>query len=646
MLAVAVLVTACTATTSGGTDYVASGRPVSVPSEPLAVVDGDTFAGILVGLRGRPVVVNVWASWCGPCRVEAPLLQDAADEYGDRVAFLGVASRDEPDGAARFIERYGISYPNVFDDSGEVRRALGPQRLSDHLHLRRRGGRPDNRHRRHQRTAARGPTRRSPRMMDRGLFLSVVAVVATVYVTARLARPHTLAPTQVFDVLMGPTMVAALVGRLTAMALTDWRSFTGGARHLGVPGWPRVLAGPRRRTLVLWRGARRDNADPLLRLVDLLPYVLWAMAAFDVTCLLREGCFGPASPIGLVPTGLQGRVLPVGILVAAITALVGTAIRRRWPAQPLTTALLALLYVAGKRSVASIWLPRFGDDLTRQHLQSIAVTAAAVIVIAVVTVRSLSPRTSVDDPSTEPLVNPGLPAFTFVAGLLSITSPCALPLCARPTSPYLSTLPLSSLEARSARRAALRCSLAFVAGFSVVFAALGATASVLGTWMARHLDTLTVVAGAVIVVMGLAGLGLLRLPLLAREFRPGAHGNRGRSRRPVPAGDGLRRRLDAVRSGPSSPRCSAWPHPGDSVIAGISLLVVYSIGLGVPFVALALGYQRLGATFGLLRRNGRWIERLGGLILVLVGISYITGSWEQLFRPLQRWLAGLGWPPI
>lgn len=125
VLAVAALVTACTATTSGGTDYVATGEPVSIPSESLAVVDADTFGGILVGLRGRPVVVNVWASWCGPCRVEAPLLQDAADEYGDRVAFLGVASRDEPDGAARFIERYGISYPNVFDDSGEVRRALG-----------------------------------------------------------------------------------------------------------------------------------------------------------------------------------------------------------------------------------------------------------------------------------------------------------------------------------------------------------------------------------------------------------------------------------------------------------------------------------------------------------------------------------------
>jgi len=238
-------------------------------------------------------------------------------------------------------------------------------------------------------------------MIDRGLFLSVVAVLAAVYVTARLARPHTLAPTQVFDVLMGPVMVAALVGRLTAMALTDLSSLTEARDILvfrgGLEFWPGLAAG----LAILWRGARRDGADPLLRLVDLLPYVLWAMAAFDVTCLLREGCFGPASPVGLVPTGLQGRVLPVGIIVAATTVLAGTVIRRRWPEQPLTTALLALLYVAGQRSVASIWLPRFGDGLTRQHLQSIAVTAAAAIVIAVVTLRSLSPRPSVADPSTD-----------------------------------------------------------------------------------------------------------------------------------------------------------------------------------------------------------------------------------------------------
>lgn len=241
-------------------------------------------------------------------------------------------------------------------------------------------------------------------------------------------------------------------------------------------------------------------------------------------------------------------------------------------------------------------------------------------------------------------MSPGLPAFTFVAGLLSITSPCALPLVPAYLS-YLSTLPLSALEERAAKRAALRCSLTFVAGFSVVFAALGATASVLGTWMARHLDTLTVVAGAVIVVMGLAGLGLLRLPLLAREFRPGLTATAGGRGGPFVLGMAFAAGWTPC-IGPILATVLSLAASRDSVIAGISLLVVYSIGLGVPFVALALGYQRLGATFGLLRRNGAWIERLGGLLLVIVGVSYITGSWEQLFRPLQRWLAGLGWPPI
>ncbi len=107
-------------------DFVARGEPRALPAEgSLPAVSLSEFEGILVGLRGQPVVVNVWASWCAPCRTEMPLLQEAADSYAGRVVVLGVASKDDPVAARRFLEELGLDYPNVFDTSGEIRVALG-----------------------------------------------------------------------------------------------------------------------------------------------------------------------------------------------------------------------------------------------------------------------------------------------------------------------------------------------------------------------------------------------------------------------------------------------------------------------------------------------------------------------------------------
>ncbi len=80
---------------------------------------------MLVGLRGKPVVVNVWASWCGPCRVEAPLLQKASQHYGEEVAFVGVDSRDSDGDARDFLRRYSIVYPNLVDADNEIVGLLG-----------------------------------------------------------------------------------------------------------------------------------------------------------------------------------------------------------------------------------------------------------------------------------------------------------------------------------------------------------------------------------------------------------------------------------------------------------------------------------------------------------------------------------------
>jgi len=107
-------------------EFVASGEPVALPAEgDLPAVSLEQFEGMLVGQRGRPVVVNIWASWCAPCRTEMPLLDVAARSYRRDAVILGVASKDDRAEARRFLDDLDITYPNVFDDSGQIRVALG-----------------------------------------------------------------------------------------------------------------------------------------------------------------------------------------------------------------------------------------------------------------------------------------------------------------------------------------------------------------------------------------------------------------------------------------------------------------------------------------------------------------------------------------
>jgi thiol-disulfide isomerase/thioredoxin len=85
----------------------------------------DAFERRIASLRGYPVVVNVWASWCGPCRFEFPHLQQASAAYGKRVAFLGVDSQDSDDAAATFLSEAPVPYPSYTDPDEEIKESLG-----------------------------------------------------------------------------------------------------------------------------------------------------------------------------------------------------------------------------------------------------------------------------------------------------------------------------------------------------------------------------------------------------------------------------------------------------------------------------------------------------------------------------------------
>ena len=98
-----------------------------LPDEADALPDFDfaKFEALGAQLNGVPVVVNIWSSWCGPCRTEAEVLAAAAATYGTKVQFLGVDILDDRGDAAAFIRAHGWSYPSVFDHSGEIRDKLG-----------------------------------------------------------------------------------------------------------------------------------------------------------------------------------------------------------------------------------------------------------------------------------------------------------------------------------------------------------------------------------------------------------------------------------------------------------------------------------------------------------------------------------------
>ena len=113
-----VVLSACS---SGDAREPADALPVLVPGQ-VVDTNPDGFAAAMESLQGKPVVVNFWASWCGPCVREMPLLVREANRLADEVAFLGVNARDDEDSALAFIERFEVPFPSVGDPDGAVMR--------------------------------------------------------------------------------------------------------------------------------------------------------------------------------------------------------------------------------------------------------------------------------------------------------------------------------------------------------------------------------------------------------------------------------------------------------------------------------------------------------------------------------------------
>jgi len=224
-------------------------------------------------------------------------------------------------------------------------------------------------------------------------------------------------------------------------------------------------------------------------------------------------------------------------------------------------------------------------------------------------------------------------ALAFVAGLLSFLSPCVLPLIPSYVG-FLTGLTLEELEVR--RGTALAHALWFVAGFSLIFIALGATASALGVLLLRSQVWIGRIGGGVVILFGLYLLGVVRPGLLMRERKVQL------ARKPLGY---LGSAFVGITFGAAWTPCIG-PILGAiltlaaaqaSVGHGAALLTAYSAGLALPFVVTALALDRFLSWFQRFRPYLVWVERLAGILLILLGLLLVTDR----FTLLAGWLQGL-----
>ena len=228
----------------------------------------------------------------------------------------------------------------------------------------------------------------------------------------------------------------------------------------------------------------------------------------------------------------------------------------------------------------------------------------------------------------------------FAAGFLAFVSPCVLPLIPGYIS-FVSGVSVEEMRAdappTTSRLQVFFTSLAFVLGFSLVFIALGASATAIGKFLFAKLPLLSKIAGVILIVFGLHTMGVFRLAFLETEKR--VHAQR------KPAGP-LGAMLVGVAFafgwtpciGPILGGILAIAGSRNSVGEGITLLAVYSLGLGIPFLLTSLAINQFFGAAKRIRRYYHAIELTSGALLVVIGLLIMTGQLTLIVRLLQPYL--------
>ena len=225
--------------------------------------------------------------------------------------------------------------------------------------------------------------------------------------------------------------------------------------------------------------------------------------------------------------------------------------------------------------------------------------------------------------------------IAILAGLVSFASPCVVPLVPGYLG-YVSGMAGADVAAKRSRPRLVLGVLLFIAGFSAVFILLTIGVTALGAQFKEQLDVISRILGVVVILMGFAFMGAV--PFLQAERRLHVSPRAGLAGAPllgVAFGLGW-----APCIGPTLASVIALSLTEGSQGRGVILALAYCLGLGLPFLALAFWIERSKSVLGWLKRHRLLLMRLGGAMLVVLGVLLVTGLWGELTNLLQGWVDG------
>lgn len=223
----------------------------------------------------------------------------------------------------------------------------------------------------------------------------------------------------------------------------------------------------------------------------------------------------------------------------------------------------------------------------------------------------------------------------LLAGVVSFVSPCVVPLVPGYLG-YVSSVAGTGTDGRSSRPRLVLGVLLFVLGFTAVFVVLGVAFASLGTRLDEQLDIITRILGVLVVVMGFVFLG--SVPFMQRERRIHLSPKAGMWGAPL---------LGVVFGlgwtpciGPTLAAVLTLSLSEATATRGVILAVAYSLGLGLPFIALAVWMERSRSVLAWLRRHRLALMRIGGGLLIVLGLLLVSGLWAQITNAMQGWIDG------